>query len=105
MKLRSILALVPLVGTLASAQTPVLRQETLGTGVTDIANSRVDLAVRNTYEIDPVNLDGDGDADVVLCNFSLFNPPIGVQTVPPFTAVVGSGGIQTLYNKTAGAGG
>lgn len=89
-----------------SAQnTPILQQETLGSGVSNIANSRLDLKVRNTYEVDPANLDGDGDTDLVYCQFYLFNPPIGKTPNPPYIPVEGTGGIRLLYNKTAGPGG
>ncbi len=92
-----------LCGSIPGAQA-ILRQETLGTGVIDIAKSRLDLEVRNTYEVDPADLDGDGDFELVYCHFYLFNPPF---TVPQarFTAVRGTGGIRLLYNKTAGPGG
>ena len=74
--LRSIALVLGFLTGSASAATAqsVLKQETLGTGVVKIAESLLDLEVRNTYEVDAADLDADGDLDLVYGQFVLFNP-------------------------------
>lgn len=95
-----------LIATIAVAQVlppgdePLLQQATLGAGVSDIEESRLDLEVRNTYTIASADLDDDGDEDLIYGYFYLFNPPLH-QGQAPYTPVQGSGGIAVLANQTS----
>ncbi|GJM20408.1 MAG: hypothetical protein DHS20C15_03230 [Planctomycetota bacterium] len=82
---------------IVAQSSPILELATVGSGVTDIADSNLDVATRFTYEADAADLDADGDSDLLWGNMAILADGSGGWA---YSLIEGSQGLQLLWNRT-----